>query len=72
MNTSRAFQIVGTSAAVAGCVGASIALGAGSSPKITAKGAGAVHIGDTYKSLRSRGLVEKIQPSAGRTRARLG
>jgi hypothetical protein len=60
MNTSRFLQVVGTSAAVAGA-GAAIAFGAGS-PKITASGAGKVKLGDTYQSLRSRGLVEKIQP----------
>lgn len=60
MNTKRAFHIVGTSAAMAG-VGAAIAFGAGS-PKITSEGAGKVKLGDTYKSLRSRGLVEKIKP----------
>lgn len=38
-----------------------MAFGAGS-PKITGDGAGAVKIGDTYKSLRARGLVEKIKP----------
>src|SRR3954447_17832894 len=62
MNPSRVLQVIGTSAAVAGAVGTSIALGAGSSPKITGKGAGAVHVGDTYKSLRSRGLIGKIGP----------
>src|SRR3954447_19399280 len=62
MNPSRVLQVIGTSAAVAGAVGASIALGAGSSPKITGKGAGAVHVGDSYKSLRARGLIGKIGP----------
>ena len=60
MNSSRFLHIVGASAAVAGA-GAAVAFGAGS-PKITATGVGKVKLGDTYQSLRSRGLVEKIKP----------
>jgi len=62
MNTSRVLQVIGTSAAAAGAIGASIALGAGSPAKITPSGVGAVKIGDTYKSLHSRGLIGKIGP----------
>jgi len=60
MNTSRVIHIFGASAAVAGA-GAALAFGA-SSPKITPAGAGKVKLGDGYKSLRARGLVEKITP----------
>src|SRR4051812_2059308 len=62
MNPYRASQIVGASAAVAGAVGATIAFGAGSPAKITPAGVGGVHVGDSYKSLRARGLVGKIRP----------
>src|SRR3954451_13206690 len=60
MNTPRVLHIVGASAAVAGA-GAALAFGA-SSPKITPVGVGKVKLGDGYKSLRARGLVEKITP----------
>src|SRR3954454_9113522 len=60
MNSSRFLYVVGASAAVAGA-GAAIAFGAGS-PKITKSGVGKVKLGDTYQSLRSRRLVEKIRP----------
>jgi hypothetical protein len=62
MNPSRVIQVIGTSAVVAAAVGASIALGAGSTAKITPSGVGAVKLGDTYKSLHSRGLIGKIGP----------
>jgi hypothetical protein len=61
MNPYRVLQIVGASAAVAGA-GAAIALGAGAPAKITAAGVGGVKVGDSYKSLRARGLVGKIRP----------
>src|SRR4051812_1326478 len=61
MNPYRVFTIVGASAAVAGA-GAAIALGAGSSAKITASGVDGVKVGATYKSLHSKGLIGKIGP----------
>ena len=61
MNSSRFLHVVGASTAVAGA-GAAIAFGAGSPAKITASGVGGVKLGDSYKSLRSRGLVGKIGP----------
>src|SRR3954447_373402 len=61
MNPYRVFTIVGASAAVAGA-GAAIALGAGSSARITASGADGVKLGATYKSLHSKGLIGKIGP----------
>jgi hypothetical protein len=61
MNLNRVLQIVGTSAAVAG-VGTAIAFGAGSLPKITGSGVGAVKVGMTYTEARHKGLIEKIRP----------
>jgi hypothetical protein len=39
-----------------------MAFGAGTPAKITSAGVGGVKVGDSYKSLRSRGLVGKIGP----------
>src|SRR3954451_4210757 len=60
MNTTRAFQMAGASAAVIAVAGASIAVGAGSTPKVTRTGVGAVKIGKTYTKLRAQHLVGKI------------
>jgi hypothetical protein len=61
MKPSRAFQIIGTSAAVAG-VGTAIAFAATPAPKITSAGVGGVKLGKTYKELHDKGLIGKIQP----------